>query len=61
MSTQTESRFIIIKRDGATAKFLRHEGHNHFWTLQRTEAMEYTKLEVAEALAKKNGGTVSLA
>ena len=56
-----ESRFIITKRDGATTKFLKHEGHNHFWTLQRYEAMEYTKIEVAEALAKQNHGTVTLA
>lgn len=56
-----ESKFIIVKRDGETTKFLKHEGHNHFWTLQRTEAMEYSKIAVAEALAKKNGGTVTLA
>lgn len=56
-----ENRFVIVKRDGATAKFLRHEGHNQYWTLQRDEAMEYTKIDVAEALAKQNGGTVAVA
>lgn len=59
MSTD-ESRFIIIKRDGANVKFLRHEGHNHYWTQNRTEAMEYTKLEVAQALADQKGGKVEL-
>jgi len=54
-----ENRFIITKRDGATVKFLKHEGHVHYWTMQRTEAMEYTKIDVAEALAKKQGGQVA--
>lgn len=52
------NQFIIIKRDGATVKFLRHEGHNHYWTLLRTEAMEYTNLDVAQALAAKYHGEV---
>ncbi len=54
-----KNQFIVIKRDGETVKFLRHEGHNHYWTLKRDEAMEYSKLETAEALAKKNGGEVA--
>lgn len=57
----TESRFIVIKRDGATVKFIRHEGHKHYWTLQRTEAMEYTKIEVAQGIANAMGGKVESA
>jgi hypothetical protein len=54
-----ESRFIIFKcRSGDPDKFLRHEGHAHLWTIDRGDAMEYTKFDVAEALANKNGGTV---
>jgi len=53
-----ECRFIIIKRDGDRVKFLRHEGHGQFWSLDRTDAMEYTKIEVANALAKKHNGCV---
>ena len=54
----SESRFIIIKRDGEAVKFLRHEGHKHYWSPQRRDAMEYTKLEVAQELAQSNGGKV---
>lgn len=56
-----DSTFIITKRDGETVKFLRHEGHRHYWTLKRTEAMEYTKLDVAQALASQQGGKVEAA
>jgi hypothetical protein len=52
------NQFIIIKRDGKATKFLRHEGCLHFWTLDRSEAMEYTRLDVAQALASKMGGEV---
>ena len=55
-----ENRFIIIKQDGGTVKYLRHEGHGQYWTLHRDEAMEYTKIEVAEALAKKFGGSIQI-
>lgn len=54
----TKNQFIIIKRDGETVKFLRHAGHDHYWTKDRTDAMEYTRLDVAQALASKMGGTV---
>lgn len=54
----TESRFIVSKRDGERVKFLRHEGHGQFWSLERTDAMEYTKIAVAQALAEKHGGFV---
>lgn len=53
-----ESRYIIIKKDGAALKFLRHEGHNHFWSQNRSEAMEYTRIDVAQALAEKMKGEV---
>lgn len=56
-----QNQFIVIKRDGERVKFLRHEGCKHYWTLQRTEAMEYTKIDVAQALAIANGGEVAQA
>ena len=55
-----EDRFIIVKRDGSKAQFLRHESHAQFWTPQRDEAMEYTRVAVAEALAKLHGGFVQV-
>lgn len=54
-----ENRYIVIKKDGERVKFLRHEGHNHYWSQQRTEAMEYTKIDVAQALAQMHGGEVA--
>lgn len=54
----SESTFIIVKRDGSSVKYLRHEGHNHYWSNERRDAMEYSKLEVAQALAEKNRGKV---
>lgn len=53
-----ESAFIIIKRDGQNVKFLRHEGHKHYWTPNKSDAMEYSKIEVAQALAEQNKGEV---
>jgi hypothetical protein len=56
-----ESRFNVVKGDGAERKYLRHEGHKHFWSTQKRDAMEYTKIEVAQALANQNGGKVDAA
>lgn len=53
-----ELRFLIIKRDGDKVKFLRHEGHKHYWTTDMSVAMEYTKIEVAQDLAAQNKGEV---
>lgn len=53
-----ESRFVVIKRDGSKVKFLRHEGHAQYWSQDRSDAMEYTKIEVAQALATKHNGEV---
>lgn len=58
---QKESRYLVIKRDGERVKFLKHEGHMHYWTTQRDEAMEYTKIDVAQALASKERGEVAQA
>lgn len=55
---QNESRFIVIKRDGERVKFLRHEGHKQYWSTDRTDAMEYTRIEVAQGLAEQHGGTL---
>lgn len=55
MSKQ-EDRYIIVKRDGEKVQFVRHESHQHFWTSVRTDAMEYTRTDVAEGIAKKMGG-----
>ncbi len=51
--------YIIIKMEGMSTKYLRHEGHQHFWTFIRSEAMEYSKLDVAQGLAEKMKGVVS--
>lgn len=61
MTPLRESRYLVIKRDGERVKFLRHEGHQHFWTQDRTAAMEYTKIDVAQALAAKERGEVAQA
>ena len=53
-----EDRFIVMKREGEKAQFLRHEGHAQYWTKDRTDAMEYTRPDVADALAKLHGGFV---
>lgn len=53
-----EPKYIIIKQDGSQVKFVRHQGHQHYWSTQRTEAMEYTRMDVAQALAEKMGGKV---
>jgi hypothetical protein len=39
-------------------KYLMHIGHSHQWTADRGLAMEYTKIEVAQALADKMGGRI---
>lgn len=54
-----EPRFIIVKTiSGEKGKFLRHEGHKHLWTQNRGDAMEYTRLDVAQALADQQSGQV---
>lgn len=52
-----ESRFIVVKA-GEPKKFLRHEGHKQYWSQSPGDAMEYTKLEVAQGLADLHKGTV---
>jgi hypothetical protein len=52
------NKMIIIKVEEGKVQFLRHEGHNHFWTKNRTEAMEYTRRDIAQGLAEKYGGEV---
>lgn len=54
----SEPKYIVIKVDGTQVKFLRHQGHGHYWSTQRIDAMEYTRMDVAQALAEKNGGKV---
>lgn len=54
--------FIIKRKNGADIgrrdEFLVHERHEHYWSKDRNEAMEYTKKEAADALAAKMGGEV---
>ena len=38
-----------------------HIGHNHQFTTDRSLAMVYTKLDVAEKLAEQKGGQVIVA
>lgn len=52
-------RWIIIKRTPGKVQFLRHEGHEQYWSNDRTDAMEYTRRDVAEKLAVKHGGEVT--
>lgn len=53
-----EQRFVVIKRAGSSVSFLRHEGHAQYCGANRTDAMEYTRRDVAQALADKHGGEV---
>jgi hypothetical protein len=61
MAKQQESLFVVAKNDGERKKFVRHEGFQHYWTVDRSDAMEYSKLEVAQGIATKMGGAVEVA
>lgn len=50
---------LIIKRiRGQKTEYVRHEGHQHFWTERIDEAMVYTNQQVAAELANKLIGVV---
>lgn len=50
---------LVIKRvRGQKTEYLRHEGHEHFWTQKREDAMVYSRIDVAQALAEKKIGIV---
>lgn len=53
-----ESGFIVVRRKGSKAEFVMHAGHDHFWTQDFTQAMFYTRRDVAEGIANKMGGVV---
>jgi hypothetical protein len=55
-----EPKFIIIKQTDSGKRFLMHIGHSHQWTSDRALAMEYSKIEVAMALADKMGGKLEV-
>lgn len=61
MQNNTEKRFIITRQQGTKVEFLMHIGHNHQFTTDRSLAMVYTKLDVAEKLAEQKGGQVIVA
>lgn len=54
--TNMKTEILIITN--TRGEFLRHEGHKHHWTKDRSLAMEYSKRDVAEDLAKLHGGKV---
>lgn len=56
-----ESRYIIIKGDGKDRKYLRHQGHAQYWSSDRLDAMEYTRIDVAQGLAAQHKGKVEAA
>lgn len=49
--------YRIIKRSGAKVEYLRHEGHSHYWTTKKEDAMVYTRLSVAVELCKQKFGS----
>ena len=54
------TEFIICRQSAGKHEYLRHEGHAHFWTTRRDEAMIYTRQDVAQALADKYQGVVTV-
>jgi hypothetical protein len=56
-----ESKFRIIKKTDSGKRYLKHVGHTHEWTSDISLAMEYTKLEVAQALAAQMRGELESA
>jgi hypothetical protein len=54
------SEFRVVKtKDGK--RYLIHEGHSHRWSSNKEDAMIYTKIEVAQALATKYSGEIEAA
>jgi hypothetical protein len=61
MLKNNEKRNIITRQVGSKVEYLMHQGHQHFWTADRSLAMTYTKASVADALAEKMGGQTTVA
>jgi hypothetical protein len=56
INQNTMNKFRIIKNTDSGKRYLSHVGHAHQWTPDKSFAMEYTKIEVAQALAEKYHG-----
>lgn len=57
----TSSEFRIVKKTDSGKRWLAHEGHTHYWTADKSAAMVYSKIEVAQALAAQKGGELEAA
>ena len=54
----SENKFNVTRQTDDGKRFPAHQGHSHFWTADKRLAMEYTKLDVAQALADLKFGKV---
>lgn len=52
-----QDEMIVVQIAGTNRKFLAHEGHAHRWSNHISDAMLYTKKDVAVGLCIANKGT----